>query len=121
MLFRRCHSRNAATSARSFPGEREMADFDFAAKATTDRSGTITTGGTAQTLMAANTGRRGFSVQNLSSGDLWISDVGTAAASQPSMKILPDQVYESALTGVPRGAISIYGATTGQAFMAREW
>jgi hypothetical protein len=86
-----------------------------------DRSGTITTGGTAQTLMAANGLRAGYSVQNLSSGDLWISDVGTAAASQPSMKIVAGALYESPMTGVPRGAISIYGATTAQAFAAREW
>lgn len=87
----------------------------------TDRSGTITTGGTAQTLMAQNGSRRGFWVQNVSSGDLWISTVGTAAASQPSMKIAAGALYESPAHGVSTAAISIYGATTGQAFSAREW
>jgi hypothetical protein len=87
-----------------------------------NRSGTITTGGTAQTLMAADTTRNGFSVQNLSTGDLWINELGgTAAASQPAIKITSGSLYET-----PRGmpceyAVSIFGATTGQAFMSRSW
>ena len=88
--------------------------------AETNRSGTITSGGAAQVLMAANTGRLGFWVQNLSVGDLWISTVGDAAATQPSMQLPAGSFYEPS-TGVFGGAISIYGATTGQAFSAREW
>ena len=87
----------------------------------TSRSGTITLGGTAQTLMAANTSRRGFWLQNQSSGDLWISSVGTAAATQPSLWIPAGSYYEAPAHGVPTAAISIYGATTAQAFAAREW
>lgn len=87
----------------------------------TNRSGTITTGGTAQVLMAANTSRKGFFIQNISTGDLWISDLGTAAASQPSVHLPASSYYEPPLNGVPTAAISIFGATTGQAFSAREW
>lgn len=87
----------------------------------TSRSGTIATGATAQSLMAVNSARRGFWVQNLSAGDLWISDVGTAAATQPSINIPPGALYEAPRDAVPTTAISIYGATTGQAFSAREW
>ena len=47
-------------------------------------SGTITTGGAAQTVMTANSYRCGFTIQNNSSGDLWVNELGgTAAASQP--------------------------------------
>jgi hypothetical protein len=88
----------------------------------TDRSGTITSGGTAQQLMAANAARMGFAVQNLSAGDLWIRTDGSAAvASQPSLKLSAGDYYETPAGGQPVGVVSIFGATTAQAFTAREW
>lgn len=87
----------------------------------TDRSGTVTSGGTAQVLMAANPGRRGFWFQNVSAGDLWINEIGTAAAAKPSFKVPAGSLYENPPNGVPAGAISVFGATTAQAFSAREW
>ena len=86
-----------------------------------DLSGTIASGGVAQQLMAANPARRGYWVQNHSSGDLWISAVGTAAASQPSLRIPSGALYECAHETTPVTAISIFGGTTGQAFSAREF
>jgi hypothetical protein len=87
----------------------------------TNRSGTITTGGVAQVLAALNTARRGYRVVNLSAGDLWINDKGaTAAASQPSFKLIAGAAYESPAFGCPTNAISIFGATTGQAFESAE-
>lgn len=90
-----------------------------------DRSGTITLGGQAQQLLAAvpgNANRHGCMVQNLSSGDEWINDVGgTAAASQPSIWLPPGAVYTCAADNATGAVVSIYGATTGQAFAAREW
>lgn len=94
---------------------------NMSATTITNRSGAITAGGTAQQLAAANTARRGFSVQNLSSGDLWISTVGTAAASAPSLWLPAGAYYEMPTGGVSSGAVSIFGATTGQAFTAYEW
>jgi hypothetical protein len=85
------------------------------------RSGTITTGGTAQVLAAANSSRRGFSLLNLSSGDIWINELGTAAASQPSIKIVSGAYFETPAGYGSVGVISVFGATTGQAFSAREW
>lgn len=87
----------------------------------TNQSGSITTGGTAQTAIAANGARRGFEIQNLSSGDLWINTLATAVQDQPSMRIAPGQLYETPAHRVPTGAVSIIGATTGQKFYAREW
>lgn len=90
----------------------------------TDGSGTITTGGTAQTLFAAAAERRGYSVQNLSSGNLYINDVGGTAvttATGASFTLTPGSMYESPQQGRPTQAISIIGATTSQAFAAREW
>ena len=89
-----------------------------------DLSGTITTGGTAQTLSAANVLRKGYSVQNLSSGNLFVNDVGGTAVSTgtgASITITPGSLYESPRNQQPTRAISILGATTSQAFAAREW
>jgi len=86
-----------------------------------NKSGTIATGGLAQVLAAANSARVGLFIQNNSTGDLWISSIGTAAAAQPSLWLPPGSYYEFPQGGVPATAVSIYGATTGQAFSAREW
>lgn len=89
--------------------------------AMTDKSGTITSGGNAQTAIAANTARVGYSIQNTSTGELWFSGVGTAAVGGSSMRLLPGGYYESPANAKTTAAISIYGATTGQSFAAREW
>lgn len=87
----------------------------------TDRSGTITSGGVAQQLAAANSSRRGFFIQNQSTGDLWFTGQGTAAATQPSIWLPAGSAWEMPPSGISTTAISIFGATTGQAFAAREW
>lgn len=87
-----------------------------------DRSGTVTTGGVAQTLMSANSRRTGVVIENTSAGDLWINELGsTAVAAAPSMRLAAGARYERIGSGVPVAAIGIYGVTTGQAFTAREW
>lgn len=86
-----------------------------------DRSGTITLGGTAQVAAALNAARRGFSIQNSSAGDVWFNTLATAVLNQPSYKIAAGGTYEFPAHGVPTGAVSIIGATTAQAFSAREW
>jgi hypothetical protein len=87
----------------------------------TDRGSTITAGGTAQQLMAANSARRGFVIQNQSLDDLYVNSLGVAAANQTSLRIAPGQLYETPVHHVGTGAISIFGATTGQAFYGREF
>jgi hypothetical protein len=84
-----------------------------------DRSGTITLGGTAQVLMPVSPNRRGCLVQNNSVGDLWVNDVGTAAIGGSSIKVPAGAQY--ACVGVTGAALSVFGATTAQAFAAREW
>lgn len=90
----------------------------------TDLSSTIAAGGTAQALVAANELRRGYSVMNLSSGNLFVNDVGGTAVTTgtgSSITIIPGALYESPRDQRPTSAISIIGATTSQAFAAREW
>jgi hypothetical protein len=86
-------------------------------------SGSITTGGTAQQLAAAFPQRKGCVIQNQSTTDLWINDLGTAAAAPPSIKVPAGSQYVCGgyAGGAPAGALSIFGATTAQAFAGREW
>lgn len=91
-------------------------------QALVNRSSTITTGGTAQQLMASNTSRMGWSLRNNSIGSLWFNELGsTAIIGQPSFELKAGEYYESPPNGSGESAISIIGATTGQSFTAREW
>lgn len=87
----------------------------------TDISGTITTGGVAQSLALANENRQGWWIRNNSTTSLWVSDITTAVASQPSLEIKAGELYESPLLGCSQKALTIYGATTGQAFTGRQY
>jgi hypothetical protein len=76
-------------------------------------STTITTGGTAQVLIAANATRQGFEIQNKSSGDIFFSIGGTASLTV-GFKLVAGASYSSPATRVSTKAISIFGGTTGQ-------
>ncbi len=90
------------------------------AGALTDRSGAITSGGTAQQVAAANASRRYFLFQNNSDTDCWINFGVTAVASQPSIKIVAGGSYENPPHFCPTGLISVIGGTTGKTFTAEE-
>lgn len=85
------------------------------------RGGTIATGGTSQQLLAANVARRGFSVQNQSTTDLFIKVGQTATTTNVSLRLSPGQFYETQSQHVSTSAVNIIGATTGQAFYATEF
>jgi hypothetical protein len=101
----------------------------------TDCSGTITTGGTAQTLIAAQTLLHGFSIKNIDSTtgsgeQLWLSFTGTAAANTAGSYPLAAPAATTFANGEswtsPTGfgmnhAISIIGATTGHKFSCTWW
>jgi hypothetical protein len=87
----------------------------------TNRSGSITTGATAQAVCAANAKRRFLLFQNISAEDMWINfDGTTAVADQPSI-LLPTKtsmIWDGPF--VPNGAISVIAATTGSKFVCKE-
>lgn len=86
----------------------------------TDRSGSITLGGTAQTVMAANAQRRYLFFQNVSNEAMRL-DIGATAANATAIVIDGSNqglVFEGSF--VPKGAVSVLGATTGKAFIAKE-
>ena len=88
----------------------------------TDRSGTITSGGTSQQLMASNSIRKGWQLQNNSTGAIAFNELGSAASLTSGSFILqPGASYESPIGAISTAQINIIGATTGQSFTAREW
>ena len=89
----------------------------------TDRSGVVTLGGQAQSLMAANAARKGWSFQNKSTADMWFNDLGNDAdpAASNSVYLPPGAYYESEPGGASIAAISLYGTTTNTPFVAKEW
>ncbi len=85
-----------------------------------DRSGTLTAGGTAQLLAAANPTRVYLFIQNVSSANLWINFTSAAVQSQPSILLLPYGSFVMEANFVSTEAVYIVGATTSQAWVAKE-
>jgi hypothetical protein len=95
----------------------------------TDRSGTITTGGTAQNAAAALATRRYLYVTNpflKSDGSanpaepLWVNFTGAANGGSGSIRLDPGGWWENPPHYCPTGAISVLAATTGHAWTAKE-
>jgi hypothetical protein len=89
-----------------------------------DGSGTITLGGTAQTLFAGIVPVDGFGVYNPdAANDLWVSDSATAVANGAGSIRLQSNGgwFETPPNYKPIGVISLVGAVTGQNFTARRW
>ncbi len=90
----------------------------------TDRSSTIATGGTSQTLVTVAQAPNGFKVFNPdATNDLWISEFGTAAANaQGSIRIAANGgFYETPPGYTPNSIVTIVGAVTGQKITASSW
>lgn len=87
----------------------------------TDRGGTITTANTSQVLAPANPARRGFTIQNQSTGNLYINGLTAATADYHSLLIPAGAMYESRDVHSGTGVLNIIGPTAGQAFYCREF
>src|SRR5204862_8353735 len=93
-----------------------------AGSAASDGSGTVASGGNAQTLFGGAVPANGFLVQNNSSAVLWICDTGAASNGGASLQLAANGGIFATLSGYrPAGPVSLYGSTTGQAFAARRW
>lgn len=98
-----------------------MRDGEIVSGPLTDLSGTVTTGGTAQTVSAAKP-RRYLLIQNISAEDLWVNFGVAAVADSPSV-LIPGAldaglVFEAGF--IPDGYLSVIGATTGNKFVIKE-
>lgn len=83
----------------------------------TDRSGSVTTGGTAQLIAAVNTARRGLTFQNTSDTEMRITESGSAATATTGYLVAPGGRVNISTNR----AISMFCATTGKTFAATEW
>lgn len=83
-----------------------------------DRSGSIANGGAAQVVAAANAARVALDLQNISAGDLWVSENGSPAVigAAGSYKVPAGGTFSASTSR----SISIIGATTAQAWTATE-
>ena len=91
------------------------------AYAVIDRSGTVTTGGTAQQAAAANSGRRFLLLGNSNATvDLWFRFAGTAAINGAgSFNVAPKTTLVFADT-LPSDTLSVISGTTAHAFTVLE-
>ena len=87
----------------------------------TDASSTITTGGTAQTILAANTDRTGISFQNTSDTDMYLNTTGIATEGAGSYLIKAGGTYVTDYGAKDSQAVSLLCATTGKAFTCKWW
>jgi hypothetical protein len=86
-----------------------------------DGSGSVQTGGSAQSLFSGIIPNNGWLVANNSSATLYVSDVGAATPGGASIPISPGGVFVTPSGYKPAGTITLYGAATGQAYAARRW
>jgi hypothetical protein len=86
-----------------------------------DGSGTVAVGGTPQLLFGGVTPANGWLVANNSSALLFVCDVGGATNGGASIPIPAGTVFVTPSGYGPAGPVSLYGASTGQAYAARRW
>lgn len=96
-----------------------------------DCSVAITTGGTAQNIIAASPSIHGFTIQNIDSSEpVWISFTTTAAASTIGSFVLATATattfagagsYSSPLGFGTNGNVSVVAATTGHKISCVRW
>lgn len=87
--------------------------------ALTDRSGTVTTGGTSQQVAAALATRKCFIYQNTSDETQFLN-FGAAASAANSIEIASKGYWESGPNFCPTGTVNMLGATTAKSFTAKE-
>jgi hypothetical protein len=82
----------------------------------TDRSGSITTGGTSQQVAAANTSRVTLTFQNTSDTNMYVNDTGASASPTAGYLVTPNVIVSS----TTNNQINVYCAITGKSFIATE-
>jgi hypothetical protein len=75
---------------------------------------------TATTLAASNASRRGFAVQNQTTGNCYVNGSATPTGSYHDLLIAAGAYYESKDSHVGTGAIQIYCAAAGGVY-GRQW
>lgn len=88
----------------------------------TDKSGTITLGGTAQTAIAANTSRKGWCIQNPSNAtEVLYVRVGATATTTTGVQLAAGQQACNPALVVETALVSVLAATTSHQWYGTEW
>ena len=93
-----------------------------AQEAQTDKSGTIAVTAQSQLVLAANTTRSGWVIQNRGVNPMYINDLGAAASTGPGSFVVQPGGFFPPYPGHPISttAVEILG-TAGDAYTVREW
>ena len=87
----------------------------------TDRSGTITIGGTSQVLAPVNATRKYLNIKNTSSANIAVNFTAAASLTSGSYVIVPlGSLNLSTGSFITTESVTVVGATTGQTFVAKE-
>jgi len=87
----------------------------------TDRSGTVTTGGSSQQIMAVNANRKSIIIENpiAATETLFFNFTSAASTTSASIGLAPGGIY-SPTNFISTEAINVTATTTGHAFVAKE-
>lgn len=85
-----------------------------------NRSGTLTTAGTAQTIAPVNSGRKYLLIQNVSDTVMWCNFTTAAVQSQPSFMLIAGSSFVMESNVVSGEAISCVSSVAGKTFTAKE-
>lgn len=108
-------------SVGAMDGDTDEITIEPAQGTLTNRSGTISSGGTSQQLAAALATRRYLFIQNVDTGeDLWFNFTTDAVVDQPSIRLRPGESYENPPHFCSSEKVTVIAATTGQKFVAKE-
>ena len=93
-----------------------------------DCSGTIATGGVAQTIITASGSVHGFMIMNLSTNLMWISVTGTAAANgtgsfslNPAAATSAGGSFSTPVNIGPNVSLSVVSANNGDRYSCARW
>ena len=119
-LLKQIHMDSSGSIA---PGSNTIGATGPAPYSTTDASGTIASGGVFQTVFALNSSRHGCTIQNPTTATeiLYVhADTGTATSAN-SFTIPAGGTFNCAANGIViTDLVSVTGATTGHAFVAKS-
>lgn len=90
------------------------------AVATTDKSGTITTGGTAQNAIASNASRKGWCIQNTDAAEVMYVRVNGTASATTGTKLVAGAQTCNQVNMIDTAAVSVFAATTAHAWSGFE-
>lgn len=133
-LIASLNSNGQATSSASSPvviaSDQSAVSVQLPPYSFTDRSGTITTGGTSQTLAGINANRHRIIIQNPSSStgegivtaqSLYINFTSAAGVNNgTSIELVPGAIFDSGTGPVTSELITVNAATTAHAYVAKE-